>query len=647
MARRPPRVAESPLPAPTSLRPAATAAAAVAMVAFLVYLRTLCPGLAAGDAADLQTAAGSLGIAHPPGYPTYTLLGWLFSRLSPAEPAWGVNLMTALFGALAAGAATLVAAELTGLAVAGLAAGAALAFTPLFWQHSLAAEVFSMNAFLAAMLLWLGLRLAARPSPGRLVALAGVFGLAMSHHHTIVLLVPGLAVLAWPARRLLRGRSLGLAAAAFCAGLLPYLYPLLRAQANPGLNWDDPRTLGGLLHLVRRADYGTFSLLPGAARGLFREASAWDQVPLYLETIFSGTGLAVGLLALAGMAFLATRDRRALLALGLSWLLAGPGFLMYARYPLDDPFWIGVVQRFYLLPQVFVAVLAGCGAALLLRALPARAALPAGFLLAFVVAGLGLSHWREVDHSTNTVARDYVENLLEGVPEGAILLTLGDAPGMQLEYVRYVEGRRKDLAILDQDKLSYPWYVDCKRREHPSVTFPWKRHDGATATLADLVAANYGTRPIVLWRFVDDSLNGRFRLLPAGLTQRVAEPGEDPAPAELALLVEGLWAGYEKSSLERTWPPRSFDHLITSFYGFPFYSVGFEFEKAGQVEEALRTYTRALQVAPHYAPPYRRLGALEAATGRRREAKEHLGRYLELEPGAADRDEVRRMWEGL
>ena len=646
MAKRRPVPAEIP-PPPASGPPAWTAALAVSLVAFLVYLRTLAPDLVAGDGADLQTAAGSLGIAHPPGYPTFTLLGWLFSRLSPAQPAWGVNLMTALFGALAAGAVALVGAELAGMAAAGLVAGAALAFMPLFWQHTVAAEVFSLNALLAALLLGVGLRLSARPAPRLLVALAGLFGLAMSHHHTAVLLVPGLALLAWPALRGLSARTAGLATAAFGAGLSPYLYPLLRAQANPGLNWDDPRTLGGLLHLVRRADYGTFSLLPGAARGLFREASPADQLPVFLQTVLAGPGGLVLLLALAGLVFLAGRNRRALAALAISWLLAGPLFLMYARYPLDDPFWVGVVQRFYLLPQVFAALLAGCGAALVLGRLPARAVLPAGVALAALVAGPGLARFPEVDHSQNRVAREYVENLLEGVPEGAMLLTLGDAPGMLLEYVRYVEGRRPDLVVLDQDKLSYAWYVDCKRREFPSVTFPWKRHDGVTATLADLVAANYGTRPIVLWRFVDDSMNGRFRLLPAGLAQRVAEPGENPTPEELARQVDALWARYRKTSLERSWPDRSFDHLITSFYGFPFYSVGFEFERAGRRTEAMDAYRRALGAAPHYAAPYKRLGLLQAEAGDRAGAKGNLGRYLELEPGGADREELRRTWEAL
>ncbi len=640
---RPPRSNASE-PGFQSSPPRATwgAALGVGLGVFLVYLRTLAPDVVAGDGADLQTAAGLPGIAHPPGYPLFTLLGWFLSRFSDS-PAWSVNLLTAICGAMAVGAVTWVAAELTGLWVAGLLAGVSLGLSPLVWQHSVAAEVFTLNNLLGALLLGLGVRLSRRPDRRTLIWMAGVFGLGLAHHHTVVLLLPGLALLAWPARHLFRGRTLVQVPAALAAGLTPYLYPLLRAQANPGLNWDDPRTLGALWHLFRRADYGSLSLLPESARGLFEEASALAQLPVYLQTMLGGTSLLLGGLAVAGALWLARRDRRALWALLGAWLVSGPAFLMYARYPLEDPFWVGVVQRFYLLPHVSIAILAGCGVAL---AGPRRV-LASGLILTALVAGLGLSHFKEADHSQDLVARDYVENLLAGVPQGALLLTSGDAPGMLLEYVRYVEQRRTDLVVLDQDKLAYSWYVDSKRRENPSVVFPWRRLDGESAVLADLVAANYGTRPILVWDFIDPSLSGRFRLLPAGLAQRVAEPGEDPAPAEVAAWIEPLWDSYQLRALSRSWPRRSFNHLITSFYGFPFYSVGHEFERVGRLEEAAVFYRRAIGAVAHYAPPYRRLGLLEARLGQASAARQSLQGYLQVEPRARDRDQVRRIMEEL
>ena len=50
---------------------------AVFATSLCVYLLTLAPTVALGDSPELAIAAHRLGIAHPTGYPLYTLLGHL------------------------------------------------------------------------------------------------------------------------------------------------------------------------------------------------------------------------------------------------------------------------------------------------------------------------------------------------------------------------------------------------------------------------------------------------------------------------------------------------------------------------------------------------------------------------------------------
>ena len=45
----------------------------LAILALALYLRTLAPGLLAGDAGEFQFAAWRFGLAHPTGYPLYRL----------------------------------------------------------------------------------------------------------------------------------------------------------------------------------------------------------------------------------------------------------------------------------------------------------------------------------------------------------------------------------------------------------------------------------------------------------------------------------------------------------------------------------------------------------------------------------------------
>ena len=62
-----------------SLAPALSGA--VGALSFIVYFMTMAPGLQFIDSGELSTVAALLGIAHPTGYPLFTLIGWLFAHL--------------------------------------------------------------------------------------------------------------------------------------------------------------------------------------------------------------------------------------------------------------------------------------------------------------------------------------------------------------------------------------------------------------------------------------------------------------------------------------------------------------------------------------------------------------------------------------
>ena len=80
------------------------------VVAALRDPRTRWPGLMPGvgfwDTGEFQTVAPILGTAHPTGYPTYVLLGFVGNLLlTPiGEPAFRINALSLLAVAVAAGA---------------------------------------------------------------------------------------------------------------------------------------------------------------------------------------------------------------------------------------------------------------------------------------------------------------------------------------------------------------------------------------------------------------------------------------------------------------------------------------------------------------------------------------------------------------
>jgi hypothetical protein len=53
----------------------------VVLFPFLLYLRTLCPVVFPGDSAEMASVIQLPAMAHPPGYPIYTILGFLITHI--------------------------------------------------------------------------------------------------------------------------------------------------------------------------------------------------------------------------------------------------------------------------------------------------------------------------------------------------------------------------------------------------------------------------------------------------------------------------------------------------------------------------------------------------------------------------------------
>ena len=136
-------------------------AAVVAVFAFGIYLRTLMPSIGFWDTAEAQTVPHTLSIFHPTGFPTYTMLGWLWSQLPIGEVAYRMNLLSAVCLSLAAGLVVLISAQLMAerhrllVAVSAGIGGLAFAFADEAWQNAVRADVHALHIFFAALIIWL------------------------------------------------------------------------------------------------------------------------------------------------------------------------------------------------------------------------------------------------------------------------------------------------------------------------------------------------------------------------------------------------------------------------------------------------------------------------------------------------------------
>lgn len=233
-------------------------AAALAALSLALYLLTLAPTVATvfDDSLEFQVVLPSLGIAHPTGYPLYTILGWLFSHLPVGDPAYRVNLFSAVAGAATVGLLCLVARRLGVTRAAAAAVSLVYALSPVWWSQATIAEVYTLHGLFMALILLLALdeRRTQRPW------LALAFGLALTHHRMTLLLAPGLAVyLLWSDPGLpRRPRQMMSLLVALLAPLLLYLYLPLRGLSVSSLDGSYANTWSGFWRHVLASDYGAF-----------------------------------------------------------------------------------------------------------------------------------------------------------------------------------------------------------------------------------------------------------------------------------------------------------------------------------------------------------------------------------------------------
>jgi len=196
------------------------AAAFVYFITLGVYIVTMSPSVTLEDSGELITGAVTFGVPHPPGYPLWTMSGFLISHLFPfGNLAWRINLLSALFGATANAILTLLVChsgrwllqrwtEESAQPVvrrfsfyAGMLAGLTIGFSDVMWSQSVIAEVYTLNAFFVNLVLLLFYFWMLEPQKThRLIITVFVFALGLTNHHTLIQMIPAILVAAFVLR---------------------------------------------------------------------------------------------------------------------------------------------------------------------------------------------------------------------------------------------------------------------------------------------------------------------------------------------------------------------------------------------------------------------------------------------------------------
>jgi hypothetical protein len=257
-----------------------------AIVVLVVYLTTLAPSVVFIDSGELSAVASTLGIAHPTGYPLFTIIGYLFTKLPiGSSEVYKLNLMAAVFCSLGIfifyklfkflldsiaakkhqqvksktikSQTQKFSSEPTEVIKFILSVFASLitAFSMTYWSQANAVEVYALHVFFIISLILIFLKGILNSGKYQhsdksflikykyYLIFSFVLGLSFTNHLTTILLAP--ACLLYFIYENYRNKKdiiklLGLMSICFSAGLSVYLYFPIRLKANPLFIWGNP-----------------------------------------------------------------------------------------------------------------------------------------------------------------------------------------------------------------------------------------------------------------------------------------------------------------------------------------------------------------------------------------------------------------------
>lgn len=565
------------------------AAAGAGLAALIVYLFTLGPTVTGEDSGELITAAYTMGIAHPPAYPLWCMLGKLFSVILPlGSVAWRVNLLSGVLGAVTTSLLVLIIIRLTRDRVAAVAAALIFAFSRDFWNQCTIAEAYSLNSALIALCLLILIIWQESRRNALLYAFATVYGLNLCNHHTAHFFGPMFAAFILMNDYAERGGNAKALAAmlsrwrtylimlviTITVWSLVHLYLPVRSLANPPMDWGNPETWENFWNVVLRRQYGSHGIIANSHSLQRLAVQVYAFASMYLVQF---TPL-LCLIPFFGVRPLCKHDRlRAALFAGGAVYIA-LGLIVILNFDTDrQSLWVNAV--FFIPAHMLATILMGTALAHAPQRIPsAKPALKKAVPVIIVLLPLIplLAHYRANDRSQYYWIRDNAMNIFNSLEPNAVYFPTGDHRVFPLIYLQTVENVRPDVVIADKyGYIEERLYEKMPAPMRASLSDPVTEND--ITVIEDWIIAN-NPAPIYFSKKREIKTMPDTAMLNAGLVYKVVRKGEQ-SPAR------DYWSEYDWHTLDpdETRGEYSADIVLSDYH----YFLGQHYFEKGQVESAL------------------------------------------------------------
>ena len=459
-------------------------------VSFIVYILTLAPGVFFVDSGELAVACIKLGIAHPTGYPLFTILGRVFSLIPSSEPIFILNFSSALFSSIA----VLIFFYLVSFFISltdrfekinpkkkkknifipetvnymiSFSSSLILAFSFTFWNTANSIEVYNLHKIFLALLLFTFIKsnyfeLFSKKSDSDTgkywILFAFLAGLSFTNHLSTMFLAIGMIYLYFASngfnkecfRRLLYLIPL------FVLGLSPYIYLFLRAEYAP-VAWGYPHNWE---NFVRHISGKQFSVW------MFSSSDTMiKQFNHFIEVYPRELSVFVLIIIIMGLIELYRADIKLFLFTLLIFVFTVLYSINYDIYDIDS----------YFIAAFFISVLwSGMGIKFIFKWISNMnfqenmKKYIMYLILIFLPGFLLFTNYGKNDESKNHFVKDYTFNVFNSAKQNSIIMsTQWDFWVSSSWYYQYVKGMRPDVMVVDKELFRRGWYL-----RHIKVHYP-------------------------------------------------------------------------------------------------------------------------------------------------------------------------------
>lgn len=483
------------------------------LFAFLIYLTTLAPSVIQIDSGELSAVQATMGIAHPTGYPLFTLLGYFFSLMPLGiSKAYQLNLLSAIWCALGVGVFTYTAKIIldnlksfspalkvehvkppgkkkkkdkknisnqdkihavsevpeirdetleTKKYPAAVSAGLILAFSRTYWFQSTSVEVYSLQVFLFSLIIYTLVKSFIYNGSASDLTFKNPWlwfsfflALGFSNHMTTLLILPGAAYLYFLKYKFSKKSLkslLPMLAVFFPVLIILYLYLPLRASQNPIINWGNPADFERFFRHITGKQYQVWLFSSTAA--------AKKQLGYFFTNLTSEFNVSL-FISFAGLFAAYSAGRRFFIFLTICFVTT---VLYSINYDIND------IDSYFLLAYISISFFALFGVMKLSSILKMGKNI---YLISVLIIELFLIvqvyvNFKKVNQSYTYDFEDYTKALLNSTTKNSVIMSYQwDYFISPSYYFQHAENFRKDAVIIDKELLRRSWYFGQLRNRH-------------------------------------------------------------------------------------------------------------------------------------------------------------------------------------